>query len=166
MKLRSLKQSKGLFFLRMVSTKSNSEPPRKQAPITRARLKNLNPKKTKLFLERSETNQKSSKKNPIQKTNRIKTMIPKIKTMVAKTQMNQKKPTEVSEKELFTDLSFPTGFLAKLFKQIKFYKHTLGMYQIFYSSTKQHRFTKRFKRTSIVDNGWSLQYTTQYLPTL
>ena len=36
-----------------------------------------------------------------------------------KTQMNQKKPTEVSEKELFTDLTFPTGFFAKLFKKIK-----------------------------------------------
>ena len=46
-------------------------------------------------------------------------MNPKIKTMVARTQMNQKKPTEVSEKELFTDLTFPTGFFAKLFKKIK-----------------------------------------------
>ena len=80
-------------------------------------------------------------------------MNPKVKTMVARTQMNQKKPTEVSEKELFTDLTFPTGFFAKLFKQIKFYKHTLEMCRIFYSNTKLHHFTKRFKKTSTVDNG-------------
>ena len=73
--------------------------------------------------------------------------------MAVRTQMNQKKPSEVSEKELFTDLSFPTGFFAKLFKQIKFYKHTPEMCQTFYSSTKQHQFTKRFKRISTVDNG-------------
>ena len=80
-------------------------------------------------------------------------MNPKIKTMVARTPMNQKKPTEVSEKELFTDLTFPTGFFAKMFKKIKFYKPTLEMCRIFYSNTKLHHFTKRFKKTSTVDNG-------------
>ena len=73
--------------------------------------------------------------------------------MVARTQMNQKKPTEVSEKELFTDLTYPTGFFAKLFRQIKFHKLTLEMCRIFYSNTKLHHFTKRFKKTSTVDNG-------------
>ena len=73
-------------------------------------------------------------------------MNPKIKTMAVKTQMNQKKPTEISEKELFTDLTFPTGFFAKLFKQIKFHKPTLEMCQIFYSNTKLHHFTKKIQR--------------------
>ena len=129
-------------------------------------MKNLSPRNTKIFLERSETNRNTSKKNPIQKTSRIKTTIPKIKTMAVRTQMNQKKPSEVSEKELFTDLSFPSGFSAKLSKRIKFYKHTLEMCRTFCSNTKQHRSTKRFKRTSIVDNGWFLLYSTQYLPIL
>ena len=93
-------------------------------------------------------------------------MNPKIKTMAARTQMNQKKPTEISEKELFTDLTFPTGFFAKLFKQIKFHKPTLEMCQIFYSNTKLHHFTKRFKETSTADNGSSLQYLIRYLPIL
>ena len=164
MKLRSLNQSKGKIIFKMMPTKSNLDPPKKQAPITRARLKNLSPRNAKLFLERSETNQNSSKKNPTQKTSRIRTTNPKIKTMAAKTRMNQKKPTEISEKELFTDLTFPTGFFAKLFKQIKFHKLTHEMCRIFYSNTKPHHFTKRFKETLTVGNGLSLQYLIQYLP--
>ena len=93
-------------------------------------------------------------------------MNPKIKMMPARTQMIQKKPTEISEKELFTDLTFPTGFFAKLFKQINFPKLTLEMYRIFYSNTKLHLFTKKFKETSTEDNGSSLQYLIQYLPIL
>ena len=106
-----------------------------------------------MFLERSEVNQKPTKKNQIQKISPTKTTNPKIKTMAAKTQMNPKKPTEISEKELFTDLSFPTGFLAKLFTKINFFQRILEMSRIFYSNTKLHHFTKRFKKTSTVDNG-------------
>ena len=119
-----------------------------------------------MFLERSEVNQKPTKKNQIQKISLTKTTNPKIKTMAAKTQMNPKKPTEVSEKELFTDLSFPTGFLAKSFTKINFFQRILEISRIFYSNTKLHHFTRKFKRILIVDNGSFLPYSTQYQPIL
>ena len=81
-------------------------------------MKTLSPRSAKLFLEKSEINPNPSKKNQIQKDSRIKTTNPKIKMKAAKTPTNQKKPTEVSEKELFTDISYPTGFSVKLFYEI------------------------------------------------
>ena len=146
------KSIKRLRFIKDFSDKF-LDPPKKQAPITRARLKNLSPRNAKQFLERSEVNQNLKSKNPNRKSNRIKMTIPKIKTTEAKTQMNQKKPIEVSEKEFFTDLSYPSGFPVSLIDQINLFKHILGTFQIFYSNTKLHLYTKIFKRILIVDNG-------------
>ena len=77
--------------------------------------------------------------------------------------MNQKKPTEVSEKELFTDLSYPSGFAIPLIDRINFFKRILEMFQIFCSNTKPHHYTKRFKRILIVGNGLFHHYLTRFL---
>lgn len=78
---------------------------------------------------------------------------PKIKPVKAKSPMILKKPTEVSDKELFTDLSYPSGFMILLIHQIKFLKLILETCQISYSNTKLRPCTNKFKRILIVDSG-------------
>ena len=104
MKLRNLKELQGNshhdeFLLYLIS-----EPPRKGAPITRARIKNLPPKNVeKLMKTRTTNSQKSNRSMKPTKMNLSNNLRP------LKTQTNQKKPNDDRIENFFTDLSYPTG---------------------------------------------------------
>ena len=104
MKLRNLKELQGNshhdeFLLYLIS-----EPPRKGAPITRARIKNLLPKNAEKFLKTS-----TNPKKLTRQTKPIKTSLSNHRKSL-KNQANPKKQSENDVANYFTDLSYPTGY--------------------------------------------------------
>ena len=83
------------------------EPPKKGAPITRARVKNLSPKNAEKLLQTTNPLQMTRQSKPTRKNLKTK---PKPLTIPT----NPKKLNEKREEEenFFTDLSYPTGFIS------------------------------------------------------
>ena len=75
------------------------EPPKKGAPLTRARIKSMSTKNIEKLL------------NPPVMNNTIPTKkTPKIQPKLQTDQTSLTKPNEIETSQFFTDLSFPTGF--------------------------------------------------------
>ena len=104
MKLRSLKELKGnrnnlliihiyIYYL---------DPPRKESPITRARIKNLNPKNAAKYLQNNQKKNHPNRKSLIKPN-------PKMEANNLKNQTKVKKSNDVTD--FFTDLSYPSGLI-------------------------------------------------------